>query len=120
MADLYEIRRNNLRALIIKHGNGEIAKAAEYPTPSYLSQMVGAKSKRGITEKTARRIESALLLPIYWLDQERDEYGKEVAPPTNGGLYVVETTTTTTTTPTPGPKSRSVFLIKNTSPTVHT
>lgn len=78
MADLYEIRRHNLRALIAKHGNGEVAKAAGYPSPSYLSQMVGKKAKRGITERSARRIETAMLLPIHWLDVERDDYGNAV------------------------------------------
>jgi hypothetical protein len=78
MADLYSIRRHNLRALIAKHGNGEVAKAAGYPSPSYLSQMVGKKAKRGITERSARRIETAMLLPLHWFDTERDDYGNAV------------------------------------------
>jgi hypothetical protein len=43
--------------------------------------MVGKKAKRGITERSARRIETAMLLPIHWLDIERDDYGNAV---TNG------------------------------------
>lgn len=72
MSDLYETRRVNLRVLVAEHGNGEISKAAGYKTASYLSQMIGAKARREITEKTARKVEQALHLPTYWLDQERD------------------------------------------------
>ena len=92
MSDLYSIRRENLRALITKHGNGEIAAAAGYPTPSYLSQMVGTKSNRGVTEKTARRIEEALRLPVHWLDQERDAFGKPVGKTIIPTSLVVEST----------------------------
>ena len=44
MATIYEIRRDNLKALIREHGNGEVSKAAGYPSASYISQMVGPKS----------------------------------------------------------------------------
>lgn len=90
MTAIQEIRKINLRALITKHGNGEVAKLAGYPSPSFLSQMVGEKSKKVITEKSARRIEAALRLPDYWLDQERDAYGKPVGKPTAVTSFVVE------------------------------
>ena len=44
MATIYEIRRDNLKALIREHGNGEVSKAAGYSSASYISQMVGPKS----------------------------------------------------------------------------
>ena len=34
-----------------------------------------------MTEVTARKVEQALRLPTYWLDQERDDYGHTRATP---------------------------------------
>ena len=75
MATLYDIRRENLKTLVADKGNTEVAKAAGYSSSSYLSQMVGPKSKRPVTEATARKVERALGLPHLWLDAERDPYG---------------------------------------------
>lgn len=79
MKTLYEIRRENLRTLVQERGNSEVAKAAGYKSPSYLSQMIGRKAIRPVTEDTARRVEVGLHLPHLSLDQERDPYGRPVA-----------------------------------------
>ena len=78
MATIYEIRRDNLRILVRERGNGEVSKAIGYSSASYLSQMVCPKASRPVTELTARKVEKALTLPVYWLDQERDLYGDPV------------------------------------------
>jgi hypothetical protein len=69
---LLKIRRQNLKELVRIHGNGNVARAAGYSSPSYLSQMIGNKSKRPITEATARKIELAYSLEPNWLDKERN------------------------------------------------
>ena len=88
MSTIYEIRRENLRTLTREHGTGAVAKAAGYPSSSYISQMAGPKPIRDVQEKNARKIERSLGLPEYWLDQKRDPYGnielagaKEKTPP---------------------------------------
>lgn len=78
MERLNSIRRANLRALAREHSTGSIAKAAGYPSPSYLSQMIGPKARRPVSEESARKIEAGLGLPDLYLDQERDDYGRLV------------------------------------------
>lgn len=39
---------------------------------SYLTQLAGPNPSRGITERTARRIENILDLPAYYMDQKCD------------------------------------------------
>lgn len=65
---LTEIRRENMRALIDKHGAGKLAKKLGYKQPSFLSQMCGPNPTREITEKSARNYEEALKLPEGYLD----------------------------------------------------
>lgn len=70
MTDLQAVRKRNLRALIRQwDGPTNLAKKLRYSGPSYLSQLIG--SAKPITEKTARTIESALELPVGWLDADR-------------------------------------------------
>jgi len=78
VSTIYEIRRENLKALIRQHGNQEVAVRAGYPNGSFLSQMTGPQAIRQVSEKTARRVEEALALPVGWMDTHRDEYGKTV------------------------------------------
>ncbi len=62
-------RQKNLRALIAQWGGGEaLAKKLGYANPSYLSQM--STGYRPISEKTARKLEAKLALPVGWLDRE--------------------------------------------------
>lgn len=69
--DVFDNRRENLRALIHQHrGATNLSKMLGLTSPSYLSQMVGPRRSRQVTEKTARDIERKLLLPSGWLDQQ--------------------------------------------------
>lgn len=77
--DVFQNRRANLKALIVQHeGATPLAKALGYGSPSYLSQMVGPKPSRQITEKVARQIERKLLLPQGWLDKRPTAYPVKV------------------------------------------
>lgn len=67
--NIADIRRENLRALIKKHGSGKLSKMLGYRQPSFLSQLAGPKPNREVTEKTARRFEVELKLPTGTLDQ---------------------------------------------------
>lgn len=80
MTTIYDIRRENLRMLVADKGNTEVAKAAGYSSSSYLSQMVGPKANRAVTEATARKVERALGLAHLWMDTERDPYGNPLTP----------------------------------------
>jgi DNA-binding transcriptional regulator YdaS (Cro superfamily) len=67
VADIHEVRRRNLKALVAQwDGPTNLAKQIGYTGPSYVSQMVSGN--RPITEKTARHIESKLELAPSWLD----------------------------------------------------
>lgn len=73
--DTMDVRRANLRLLIAQWGGpSTLAKKLRLSGPSYLSQLVGGH--RPVTEKTARQFESALDLPLGWLDDERHSNGK--------------------------------------------
>lgn len=80
MATIYEIRVENLRALVRDRGALSVAKACGYSNASFISQMAGKNPTSPVTETTARKIEHGLALPEYWLDVERDAVGRTVAP----------------------------------------
>lgn len=81
MATIYEIRVENLRALVRDRGALSVAKACGYSNASFISQMAGKNATHPVTETTARKIEKGLGLSEYWLDVERDAVGRTVAPP---------------------------------------
>ena len=65
----YNYRRENLRALVEQWGGPlPIARKLGYSNASFVVQMCGPNPTREVTEKTARKIESALGLPEGWLD----------------------------------------------------
>lgn len=71
MRDVYEIRRTNLRLLIDQWGGPKpLAKKLGYRKASFMVQMAGPHPTRGVTERTARRIEKVLELPDGWMDKE--------------------------------------------------
>jgi hypothetical protein len=73
--EVFKLRRENLRALIRQHeGATSLAKMLGYSSPSYLSQMVGPRPVRQVTEKVARGIEQRLRMPNGWLDKKHDSY----------------------------------------------
>lgn len=73
--DVFTTRRKNLRDLIRQHeGATNLAKLLGYSSPSYLSQMVGPRPTRQVTEKVARQIEGRLRMPGGWLDKTHDPY----------------------------------------------
>lgn len=62
-------RLRKLQTLIDKFGGpSALAKRLKHKNASFLVQMAGPNPTRPITEKTARKIEFALDLPIGWLD----------------------------------------------------
>lgn len=77
MRDVYEIRRNNLRLLLEQWGGPKpLSMKLSYRKASFLVQMAGPHPTREVTEKTARRIEKVLELPIDWMDKEVQTNGQ--------------------------------------------
>lgn len=79
MRPVDEIRRDNLRTLIARHGGQrQFAEAASVKNPAQISQWVnGSKnSKTGkprvMSGATARAIEAALRLPNGWIDTDHE------------------------------------------------
>lgn len=74
MADIYTIRRDNLRKLMAQWG-GPTSLAAKlgHSNGSYLAQLAGPHPSRELSERTARQVESKLALPGGWLDQVHAE-----------------------------------------------
>lgn len=67
--DLQTIRKKNLRELIRQwDGPTHLADKLGFAGPSYLSQLIG--HGKAITEKTARKFETALGLPAMWMDTD--------------------------------------------------
>lgn len=70
---LSETRRENIRQLVKTNGGtSAVAKRLGYRNPSFLSQLIGPKPTREVTEKTARGIEQAFELPEGTLDRPGD------------------------------------------------
>jgi len=63
-----EIRRNNLRNLAARHGSTKLAHILGYKSASWVSQLVGPKADRTITDDTVAKVEKALNLENGWLD----------------------------------------------------
>jgi hypothetical protein len=71
MRKITEVRRDNLRALVAREGGGaKVASRLGYRSASFLSQQIGPKPSREITEKTAREYEAKLGLPEGALDRQ--------------------------------------------------
>ena len=71
MPTVYEYRRENLRRLIEQwHGPGALGAKLGYSNASFLVQMCGPNPTREISERTARKGERTLDLPVWWLDGE--------------------------------------------------
>lgn len=74
MLDLFELRRKNLQRLVKERGGtNAVAHMAGYANGSFLSQMIGPNPSREVSEKTARSIETALIIPSGWLDEQHEE-----------------------------------------------
>ncbi len=65
---VFENRLANLRKLAGTYGWTELAKRLSYRQPSFLVQMGGPNPTREVTEKSARRFERDLGLPVGSLD----------------------------------------------------
>lgn len=71
MAALYTARLCNVRALASKEG-GSVALADRLGfDQAWMSQLIGKNPSRNITERTARKIETKLALPLGSLDLMR-------------------------------------------------
>lgn len=74
LADVYEVRRENLRRLIEQWGGPKaLGVKLGYKNASFLVQMAGPNPNREITEATSRKIEQSLDLPAAWMDQVHPE-----------------------------------------------
>ena len=70
MADIKEIRRQQLRKLVSEHeGMNALARKLGLKKGAYISQLLTNPPLRDISEKTARKWEKALRLPEGWLDR---------------------------------------------------
>ncbi|CAB3624585.1 hypothetical protein [Achromobacter pestifer] len=68
MVALYTARLCNVRALAAKEG-GPVALADKLGfDQAWMSQLIGKNPSRNITERTARKIETTMALPIGSLD----------------------------------------------------
>lgn len=69
--DLMELRVKNLRELTLQWGGpSSIAKKLKISGPSYISQLISGH--RPLTEKSVRRFEKELGLPVGWFDKDHD------------------------------------------------
>lgn len=69
MADMKEIRRQQLRRLVNEHeGMNNLARKLGLAKGAYISQLLTSPPTRDISEKTARKWEKMLRLPEGWLD----------------------------------------------------
>lgn len=73
MTRLLEIRRTNLRRLAEQHTATALAQKLGYASASWISQMVGPRPVRDVTERTARLVEGVLDLEPGSLDLELED-----------------------------------------------
>lgn len=79
MADMKEVRRQQLRRLVNEHeGMNNLAKKLGLAKGAYISQLLTNPPTRDISEKTARKWEKMLHLKEGWLD------GAAAIAPSNG------------------------------------
>jgi hypothetical protein len=85
---LSDIRRENTKRAVAQFpgGGAAVARAMGHVNPAFLSQMIGPKASRNVTEDTARRLEQAMGLPSGTLD--RDPEAEPVAAPAGPGMSV--------------------------------
>lgn len=70
MTSVYEIRRENLRALSRQWGgNTSLSRKLGHANGSFIAQLAGPRPSREVSEKVAREIEAKLSLPAGWMDQ---------------------------------------------------
>jgi hypothetical protein len=73
LAPVYEVRRENLKAIAALTPGGSAGLAKKLgQTSAYLSQLIGENAQaRTISEKVARKAERKLGLVYGWLDMKR-------------------------------------------------
>lgn len=77
MRTIYELRRDNLRALASQWGGPtSLSRKLNHSNGSYLAQLIGPNPSRQISEKVAREVEAKLGLPTGWMDQENGQAPK--------------------------------------------
>lgn len=77
-----DLRKINLRTLIARYGGpSALAKKLGYSNATFISQMIGPKPIRPLSEKTCRKIETALDLPPLWMDEDHETKALEVREP---------------------------------------
>lgn len=79
MKSVYDLRRDNLRALMTQWGGPtSLAKKLGHANGSYIAQLAGPNPSRDVSEKVAREMEGKLGLPIGWFDQEHPGNGRQI------------------------------------------
>jgi hypothetical protein len=69
LADTKEIRRQQLRRLVNEHdGMNNLGRKLGFKKGAYISQLLTSPPSRELSEKTARKWERALRLPVGWFD----------------------------------------------------
>lgn len=87
-SQINQLRRENLRRVIDQRGGAtKVSQQLGYRSASFLSQLVGPKPTREVTEKSARRFESDLGLEQGSLDRPAD--APQAAPATQGAPFNV-------------------------------
>lgn len=67
--DVVDYRRENLKRYVVTHGGAKnVAIKLEHTNSSFLVQMIGPNPTRPISEKSARKFEGKLELPLGYLD----------------------------------------------------
>ena len=86
-----DMRRANLRAIVweLFESRQDFLRICSWIKPAYLSQMIGRNATRPVSERTARRIETALGLPSDWLDEQPSNSHMQTAHKALTGLVGV-------------------------------
>lgn len=86
MADIKEVRRQQLRRLVSEHeGMNNLARKLGFSKGAYISQLLTNPPHRDISEKTVRKWEKQLKLPDGWFDRAATP---SVTAPANGSASV--------------------------------
>lgn len=68
-----QLRIHNLRRLVLQSSATEVSQRLGYAQPTYLSQMVGPRANRPLSEKNARKYERKLGLAPGWFDKDHEQ-----------------------------------------------
>lgn len=96
MSDVKEVRRANLRRLVVEHeGMNSLARKLGLSKGAYISQLLSEPPIRPLSEKTARKWEREFGLPEYWFDAKNQitPAAPQMAAPAANAKLLVEVVT---------------------------